>query len=107
MKPTWPFLLTKDDENIVPSGLQTNEPKLPDYGVSTEKIADMKSAITAYKTAIASPKDATITRKQITDKMAILFEEDALLVEQIDLLMNTIKYGNPMLFSEYKDNRKV
>jgi len=93
--------------SVINTAAQKNQSEVANYNVSAEKIADMKVAIDAYKTAVGSPKDASIARKQVTDRLAILFDDAALLLEKIDLLMDTLKFTNTVLYAEYKANRKV
>jgi len=92
---------------IINTAAQQNQPGLVNYGLSAEKIAGFKSAIDAYNISIGTPKDANIARKQVTGNLEQCFYENARIIRKIDLLMGTLRYTEPELYAEYKDNRRT
>jgi len=81
--------------------------ELQQYGVTPNKLPELKTAIDAFKAVIGTPKNGTIGRKQITDRLATLFADEMEIIDKVDLLIETLKFSNPTLYTEYQDNRKI
>lgn len=93
--------------SLIYKSAKSNKDKLTAYGITTEKIAEFKSAIDAFSGAIGSPKGASIVRKQCTNKLAMLFEAEKDTIGKVDLIMDTFRFNNPVFYNEYRSNRKV
>ena len=91
---------------IYSAGLR-HQGELQQYGVTPNKLPELKTSIDAFKAAIGTPKGGTIGRKQITDRMGTLFADEMEIINKIDLLIDTLKFNNPTLYAEYQDNRKI
>jgi len=91
---------------IYSAGLR-HQGELQQYGVTPNKLPELKTSIDAFKAAIGTPKGGTIGRKQITDRMGTLFADEMEIINKIDLLIDTMKFNNPTLYAEYQDNRKI
>ncbi|ADQ78729.1 hypothetical protein Palpr_0570 [Paludibacter propionicigenes WB4] len=93
--------------SVIYSAGMRYQSELQEYGVTPNKLPELKTAIDAFKAAIGTPKGGTISRKQITDRMGALFTAEMLIIEKIDLLIDTLKFTNTPLYTEYQDNRKI
>jgi hypothetical protein len=93
--------------SVIYSAAIRYQAELQQYGVTPEKLPELKTAIDAYKASIGTPKTGTIGRKQITDQLATLFAAEMVITDKIDLLFETLKFSNPRLYNEYHDNRKI
>ena len=91
---------------IYSAGLR-HQGELQQYGVTPNKLPELKTSIDAFKAAIGTPKGGTIGRKQITDRMGTLFADEMEIINKIDLLIDTLKFNNIPLYTEYQDNRKI
>ena len=93
--------------SVVYSAALRYQGELQQYGVTPNKLPELKTSIDAYKAAIGTPKTGTIGRKQITDRLATLFADEMVIIDKIDLLIETLKFSNPTLYTEYQYNRKI
>jgi hypothetical protein len=93
--------------SVIYSAALRNQIELQQYGVTPEKLPDLKTSIDAFKVAIGTPKTGTIGRKQITERMATLFTSEMEIIDKIDLLFESLKFSNPRLYAEYQSNRKI
>lgn len=93
--------------SVIYSAALRNQTELQQYNVTPEKLTELKTAIDAYKAAIGTPKSGTIERKQITDRLATLFADEMVIIDKIDLLIETLKFSSPTVYTEYQDNRKI
>ena len=93
--------------SVVYSAAIRHQDELKQYGVTPEKLPELKTSMDAFKAVIGTPKTGTIGRKQITDRLAILFADEMAIIEKIDLLIETLKFSNATLYTEYQDNRKI
>lgn len=93
--------------SVIYSAALRNQVELQQYGVTPEKLPELKTAIDAFKVAIGTPKTGTIGRKQITERMATLFTSEMEIIDKIDLLFESLKFSNPRLYAEYQSNRKI
>lgn len=93
--------------SVIYSAALRNQTELQQYNVTPEKVTELKTAIDAFKAAIGTPKSGTIERKQITDRLATLFADEMVIIDKIDLLIETLKFSSPTVYTEYQDNRKI
>ena len=93
--------------SVIYSAALRNQTELQQYNVTPEKVTELKTAIDAFKAAIGTPKSGTIERKQITDRLATLFVNEMVIIDKIDLLVETLKFSSPTVYTEYQDNRKI
>ena len=93
--------------SVVYSAALRYQGELQQYGVTPNKLPELKTSIDAFKAVIGTPKNGTIGRKQITDRLATLFADEMVIIDKIDLLIETLKFSNPTLYTEYQDNRKI
>jgi hypothetical protein len=77
------------------------------YGITTQKIADLRSAIDDFGGSIGIPKEGIRSKKTITEQLDDEVAEAMEIVSQIDLVMGTIRYSNTVLFQEYEKNRQI
>lgn len=92
---------------LIYKSVEANKENLTGYGITAAKIADFKNAIEDFKEAIGSPKGANIDRKQFTSQLATFFEVEMETIKKVDLMMDTFKHSDPLLYNEYRSNRKV
>ena len=93
--------------SVIYSAALRNQTELQQYNVTPEKLTELKTAIDTFKAAIGTPKSGTIERKQITDRLATLFVNEMVIIDKIDLLVETLKFSSPTVYTEYQDNRKI
>lgn len=77
------------------------------YGITTQKIADLRSSIDDFGGSIGIPKEGIMSKKTITEQLDDEVAEAMEIVSQIDLVMGTIRFSNTVLFQEYEKNRQI
>jgi hypothetical protein len=94
-------------QNIHDAGVE-HKAALAQYGVTTEKLAALQTAIDVYTGEVARPRNAIVDRKVIKAQVKELFKQaDAILVEQMDNLIEDFADENPDFVAQYKAARII
>ncbi len=99
--------LTPRCQNIHDTG-EANLAALADYGVTTENLAALQTAIDNYSAIINKPRTAIVDRKMQGATIDGLFDaSDAILKDRMDKLVIAFKAANPEFVQTYEAMRRV
>jgi hypothetical protein len=93
--------------NIIFDLADANKTEAAEYGVTTEVLADLKTAMDDYKAVVDAPKEGSSEKKMATDQLANLFAGQAIVLDKIDALVEMVRYTNPTLYAEYWHTRHI
>jgi hypothetical protein len=87
---------------------QANAGALEAYGLSTEALAALETAVARYDTLMAAPRAAVTEAKQKTANIVrLLAETDTLLNDRLDKLMSLFKLSAPDFYAIYFNARNI
>ena len=79
-----------------------------DYCITTEKLATLQAAITAYAAETPKPRVALSLRKTYNANLAASFKQaDAILRSQMDKMVNALRAAHPDFVGAYESNRII
>ena len=79
-----------------------------DYCITTEKLAELQAAITAYAAETPKPRVALSLRKTYNANLAASFKQaDAILRSQMDKMVNALRAAHPDFVGAYESNRII
>lgn len=83
-------------------------PALVDFGVTAQRLADLKQAIARFGNALSAPRVAITTRKGATAELNLLMKDTTkLLAKRIDGMMEQFRSSAPTFFRAYMDARII
>lgn len=99
--------LLRDKAQGICSLAQTNLASLAAYGINDETQAAFNNAINTYTGTIPQPRVGAVGRKQNTALINEGFDEADKALEDIDVLVEIVKYSQPVFYGTYKSVRKL
>lgn len=85
-----------------------NKGALEEFGVTTAKLEELQTAITAYAQSVPKPRAAITNRSVIKAEIKQLFVQiDKIFDEQLDKMIETIAETHPNFAANYKAKRKI
>ena len=83
-------------------------PALVDFGVTAQRLSELKQAIARFSNALSAPRVAITTRKGATAELNLLMKDtNKLLAKRLDGLMEQFRSSAPVFFRAYKDARII
>jgi hypothetical protein len=94
-------------QNVYAKGIE-NIALLPDYGITNQKLADLKAAIDDYIAKSPNTRNATGNRKTLNSNLTALFKKaDTVLKERLDKLIIVFRSEHPDFVKTYEANRII
>lgn len=97
----------KDKMEIVHQNVLKYADEIVDYGISPRKVTAFREALDVFSAAIGTPKGIVIEHKGVTNQVRSVVDEAMEVVKIIDPVMNTLRFSNSVLYSEYQRNRQI
>lgn len=97
----------KDKMEIVHQNVLKYADEIVDYGISPRKVTAFREALDVFSAAIGTPKGIVIEHKGVTNQVSSVVDEAMEVVKIIDPVMNTLRFSNSVLYSEYQRNRQI